>query len=419
MTRLQVRIAGILIGAICLVVAVSSLVIFVAMSYPAPDRMAGPVTFQIRALYGAVSSSPASFPRLTEADVARLGPERADLTDAVRGRMQDDGIDLPVTVFDNPATGVPVALVDIGDEHIAIDFPRDVLPPVDFWIMIGAWMGLIVIGVIVVSLIMAYRVTRPFAVLEKALGTIGPDGVLPPLPETGSHETIETARMLNRLSSRLRGAMESRMRLVAAAGHDFRTPMTRMRLRAEFLDDEERAAWLRDVDELERIADSAIGLVREEVANMPAEPLRLDQLLRGEVEDLAQQGHDLSLGTLEPAAMELPPLATRRAIRNLLINAATHGRGGTAELLAQQDQIVLVIRDKGPGIPDDLIERVFEPFFRAEPGRLQTIPGAGLGLALAAEIIERHGGSLTIRNHPEGGLEQTVTFPQRSAPLSL
>ncbi|WEK06657.1 MAG: ATP-binding protein [Candidatus Devosia phytovorans] len=412
MTRLQIRIAGILIGAICLVVAVASLVTFVAISYPAPDRMAGPVAFQIRALYGAANIGPGSFPHLTADQVARLGEPVEDLTRAITSRLQSDDISVPVAVYHDKTADTPVAVLQMAGEYIAIDFPHDTLPPIDFWLIMGAWMGLIVVGVILVSLIMSYRVTRPFAVLEQALVTIGPDGVLPPLPETGSHETIETARMLNRLSSRLRGAMESRMRLVAAAGHDFRTPMTRMRLRAEFLDDDDRAAWLRDVDELERIADSAIGLVREEVTDALVEPLSLDQLLRDEVEDLAEHGHDLTVAHLDRITLALPPLATRRAIRNLLINAATHGKGGSAELIASTDEVSLIIRDKGPGIPEDLIERVFEPFFRAEPGRLQTIPGAGLGLALAAEIIERYGGRLSICNSPDGGLRQTVVFPR-------
>ena len=415
MTRLQLRIAGILIGAICMVVAVSTFVAFVAISYPAPERMAGPVASQIRALHSFVSADPQVFSHLDPAAIAALGPIRPDLTAAVAERLRADGLALPVTVYDDPATGVPIAVTKIGGETLSVDFPSDLRPPLDLWIILGAWMGLVIIGVIVVSLIMAYRVTSPFTLLERAVGTVGSDGVLPHIPETGSRETVETAAILNRLSDRLRSAMESRMRLVAAAGHDFRTPMTRMRLRAEFLDDEERIAWLRDIDELDRIADSAIGLVREEVSTAATEPVALDQLLRGEVEDLAAQGYRLTLGQVDPVTLPLPPLATRRALRNLLINAATHGRGGQAELRVAPGMVNIVIRDEGPGIPDDLLERVFEPFFRAEAGRMQTTPGAGLGLALAAEIVERLGGTLRLRNCEGGGLEQDIAIPLRAA----
>ncbi|WP_375449443.1 sensor histidine kinase [uncultured Devosia sp.] len=410
MTQLRLRIAAILIGAIVLVLAVGTLASIVAITYPLPARMVGPMAFQIRALNGVINPGRSSFLSMTQSEIDQLGPVRADLSQAIRDQLSKDGIALPVTVYDNPQTDTPVAVVTIGSERVDIDFPKDLRPPMDFLVIMGAWMGLVVVCVVVVSLVMAYRVTRPFAVLERAVGTVGPDGVLPHVPEVGSRETIETAMMLNRLSDRLRAAMESRMRLVAAAGHDFRTPMTRMRLRAEFLDDEERASWLKDIDELERIADSAIGLVREEVSQAQLEMVWLDEMLAGEVHDLIKHGYALQLGKLDHAALPLPPLAMRRALRNLLINAATHGKSATAELHTRAGNATITIRDEGPGIPDDLLARVFEPFFRAEPGRLQTVPGAGLGLALAAEIVERSGGTLTIRNRQSRGLEQTIAF---------
>ncbi|MGV8832474.1 MAG: sensor histidine kinase [Devosia sp.] len=411
MTKLQIRIAAILIGAICLIIGVATFASIVAISYPLPERMAGPVSFQIRALNGVMTLDRETFPRMTQQDIDQLGAQRPELTEAIKTRLAEDGVNLPVTVYDNPRTNTPIAVVSIGEAHIGIDFPADLRPPLDFWLIIGAWMSLVVVGVIVVSLIMAYRVTRPFAVLEQAVGTIGADGVLPHVPEVGSRETIETAMMLNRLSDRLRGAMESRMRLVAAAGHDFRTPMTRMRLRAEFLDDDERASWLKDIDELERIADSAIGLVREEVTQVQLETVSLDELLRAEVHELGRQGYALKVEKLDTVRLPLPPLAMRRALRNLLINAATHGKSATSELICGSEMATIVIRDEGPGIPEELLDRVFEPFFRAAPGRMQTVPGAGLGLALAAEIVERSGGHLAVSNRPEGGLEQTIAFP--------
>lgn len=126
-------------------------------------------------------------------------------------------------------------------------------------------MTLIILGSTAISIFAASKIIRPLQLLEDAIGRIGADGVLPPIPETGSGEVRVTAQALNTLSSRLKTAMESRMRLVAAAGHDLRTPMTRMRLRAEFIaDDEERQKWFDDLEELDAIADSAIRIVREE-----------------------------------------------------------------------------------------------------------------------------------------------------------
>ena len=125
------------------------------------------------------------------------------------------------------------------------------------------------------------------------------------------------------------------------------------------------------------------------------------------------QDHSLELARLDQVTLEIPPLAMRRALRNLLINAATHGKGGTVELASNENAVLVRISDSGPGIPDMLLERVFEPFFRADPSRTQTVPGAGLGLAIAREIIERAGGRLSIRNRASGGLVQEISFPAR------
>lgn len=415
MTRLQLRIAAILISAICLVVLVSTLAAIVAITYPNPERMVGPVASQIRALSSFVDADPGTVADLADAAVEQLGVERAELTEAVSSWLRQDGLDLAVRVFEDPGTNTNVAVVKLGGQNVAVEFPGDMPPPRDLWIILGTWLGVVVIGVIAVSLTTAYRVTRPLAVLERAVATVGPDGVLPPVPEVGNREAVETAMVLNRLSQRLQAAMESRMRLVAAAGHDFRTPMTRMRLRAEFIDEEDRGAWLKDLDELEHIADSAIRLVQEEVSETPLEALSLDQLLLEEVRELAEQGYRLTIGRIEPAAVVLPRLATKRALRNLLINAATHGRKAIAEVLNTGPEAQVLIADSGPGIPEDLIQRVFEPFFRAEPGRVQTVPGAGLGLAIAAEIIERVGGRLEIQNKDGGGLLQTLYFRSQAA----
>ena len=186
--------------------------------------------------------------------------------------------------------------------------------------------------------------------------------------------------------------MESRMRLVAAAGHDLRTPITRMRLRAEFVeDDDDRARWLTDLDELERIADSAILLVREESGKAPPELIQLDELVGSIGSELRDQDLDVTETTTEPVKVRASRLTLNRALRNLIINAATHGVRARVEVGAANGAARIVIEDDGPGIPPDLLGQVFEPFFRADPARRQDIRGAGLGLTIAREIIQRAG----------------------------
>lgn len=410
MRSLRFRIAAILIGAIVVVVLVATTAVIFALNQPDPDRMVVPVASQIVAISAFLDENidSASQPAV---EAEEMGPLRPDLTAALQARLNDNGMDLPVTVHDKIGQGGQLAVVEVAGRQLAVEFPNMDGPPPELWIALAYWLGLIVLGVIAVSLFMAYRVTRPFAMLENAINSVGSDGVIPPIPEVGSGEARQTASALNRLSARLKSAVESRMRLVAAAGHDLRTPMTRMRIRAEFLPDEDRDSWVKDIDELELIADSAIRLVREEVSWGDHSPVELDKLLAETVEELQAQHYRIALGRLDQAIIDLlPSLAMRRALRNLLINAATHGKGGIVSLTANGPSVVIEITDKGPGIPQDLLARIFEPFFRAEPGRVQTIPGAGLGLAIAKEIIERSGGQLEVRNGPAGGLVQTITL---------
>ncbi|MFK4810365.1 ATP-binding protein [Devosia sp. ZW T5_3] len=410
MKSLRFRIAAILIGAIVVVVLVATTAVIFVLDQPDPDRMVVPVASQIVAISGFFYENTDTANQVAvEAD--EMGPLRPDLTNALQARLTHSGVDLPVTVHDKIGQDGQLALVEVSGRQLAVEFPNMDGPPPELWIALAYWLGLIVLGVIAVSLFMAYRVTRPFAMLENAVNSVGSDGVIPHIPEVGSGEARQTASALNRLSARLKSAVESRMRLVAAAGHDLRTPMTRMRIRAEFLPDEDRDSWVKDIDELELIADSAIRLVREEVSWGDHSPVELDKLLAETVEELQAQHYRIALGRLDQAIIDLlPSLAMRRALRNLLINAATHGKGGIVSLTANGPSVVIEITDKGPGIPQDLLARVFEPFFRAEPGRVQTIPGAGLGLAIAKEIIERSGGQLEVRNGLSGGLVQTITL---------
>lgn len=272
------------------------------------------------------------------------------------------------------------------------------------------YLSLVAIGVTLIAVYAANMMTRPLRMLDSTVARLGPDGTLPQIEEKGAPEIRATAKAINRLSARLNAAMESRMRLVAAAGHDLRTPMTRMRLRAEFLDEEERAAWLKDIDELDRIADSAIRLVREEDSSDPKETVALDGLVKDVTTELAELGLPVEAGQVAPFSILAAPFALKRAIRNLVTNAATHGGGARVELCSSGSGCVAVIDDDGPGIPAALMDRVFEPFFRVDEGRRQFFPGAGLGLAIAREIIVRNGGELAIENRPTGGLRQTIRF---------
>lgn len=321
-----------------------------------------------------------------------------------RGRTQR------VTITEPPDMPWPIISAPLSDGRWLI-VPMAIMPPGKdgAWALVG-WLVLVALGTTLVMVFAVRRLTEPLALLRRTAAAIDPCGELKPLPERGPTEVRAAARAINLLSLRLGQAMESRMRLVAAAGHDLRTPMTRMRLRAEFLSDDDRADFINDLDELDRIADSAIRLVREEVEGGAGETIRLDGMVADTVTELRDIGFAADLAAAVPVSIRVRPEALRRALRNLIINAATHGRKATVRVSAEAGRARVLIEDCGPGIPEELLPRVFEPFFRVDPARGAPTPGAGLGLAIAQQIVTRNGGALVLQNMAHG-LLQVLEFP--------
>jgi signal transduction histidine kinase len=329
----------------------------------------------------------------------------------LQSQLRDAGSDLDIVVTQSAEAAHPVASIKFKSGWLAIPISDRHHPRQAAVYALAGWILLIAIGIVGVALWFAYRITRHLAILQRVAATIDADGIVPRLPETGPPELKATARALNTMTTRLKNAAESRMRLVAAAGHDLRTPMTRMRLRAEFLDDEDRSMWLNDLEELDRIADSAIQLVREETQRERSRLLRVDEIITEICQDLASMKASVTIIKMEAVTISSAPLALTRAVRNLIINAATHGGGAFVTVGMENRAALITIDDEGPGIPDQSMSRVFEPFFRVDPARRKSGPGAGLGLAIAKEIVERHGGKLTLQNRSHKGLRQEIIFP--------
>lgn len=285
------------------------------------------------------------------------------------------------------------------------DFEPDIM-------VVLSYAALIAASSAVVSIIVGNMVVRPLETLQQAIESVNPQAIIPQITERGDGAALITVRLLNTLADKLKSAMDSRMRLVAAAGHDLRTPLTRMRLRAEMLDDDKaRGKWIDDVDEMMHIADSAITLVKEEVGHREYEKLRLDALVEDLVAELDMIGHKIEITRIQACEIVGGPHAIKRAISNLLINADTHGENASVAVYRDGDRVICAINDEGPGIPDDVIRHAFEPFFRADPARQRVATGAGLGLAIVKEIVTRHGGTISLTNRQPTGLYQELTFP--------
>jgi len=409
---LRVKIVVLLVLAIVSVVGLLTVVLFYLLGPPprsgraleAAARQVEMVVGLTREGVGAVSFAPGpSSGRVYERTTA-----------ALRAKLNKRGLDLPIVVS-RDGRHAPLTVSVPIESRGWLSIPISDLPPQGVpWKGLVRWLLVITVGATAVAVFTANRMVRPLVFLENAVASVGSDGLLPELPERGPAEVRATAKALNSLSTRLKRAMESRMRLVAAAGHDMRTPITRMRLRAEFVtDEEERAKWLSDLDELERIADSAIMLVREETGAAAPEMVRLDDLVGDICADLREQDLDVTSEDMQPVTVRVSRFKLNRALRNLIINAATHGIRARVSVSSPNGPMARIhIEDDGPGIPDEVIDQVFEPFFRADPARRQDIPGAGLGLTIARELIQRAGGDVSIANRPGGGLVQIVELPK-------
>lgn len=415
MNTLRAKLTGVLVGSVVLVVLLATGLSFALLSPPHFEAAEDALAAQI-VLLAELIEERADAPSIPQGAFIGVkaspagGPVAEAPTRGVNAALSRMGDTRQVVVSDPPGTQGPVISSQLADGRwLLMPIPM-IFAPEDQGRALVGWALMLALGTTAVMIFAVRRLTAPLALLERTAAAIGPHGELLPLREEGPTEVRVAARAINLLSSRLKSAMESRIRVVAAAGHDLRTPMTRMRLRAEFLDEEQRDAWIADLNELDHIADGAIRLVREEVETPAQAQVPLDALVGEVVAELREIGMPLALTTSAPVTVIARPLALKRAIRNLAINAATHGRGARVSVGACEGRAFVRIEDRGPGIPPEMLDRVFEPFFRVDPAR-SALPGAGLGLAIAREIVVNHAGTLSLGNLPSGGLEQRVSLP--------
>jgi signal transduction histidine kinase len=273
-----------------------------------------------------------------------------------------------------------------------------------------AIMAVIILGV---SVWAVRRVTAPLAALATAAERLGHDVSAPPLPETGTAETRQAARAFNDMQMRLRNLIDNRTRLLAAISHDLRTPLTLLRLRAETVENaQERDKMLATIAEMDAMIGATLQLARDQSAGEPRRQTDLTALLQSVVDHMRDTGFPVRLQAAKPIIYACQPAALKRAVRNLLDNAVRYGKSGTLEIRRASQAIEIVIDDEGPGIPQQELTRVLEPFYRLDESRSRdTGGGVGLGLAIAQAIVQTHGGTLTLSNRPGGGLRVTIALP--------
>lgn len=274
---------------------------------------------------------------------------------------------------------------------------------------------LIVDAAMLVLVFVAVRqVTRPLSVLAGAAEELGRNIDRPPLPEEGAAELVQASRALNTMQDRLRRYVQTRMHVLAAMSHDLKTPITRMRLRAEMLDDAQlKAKFIKDFDSLQEMVNSTLDYMRGlgDGGELP-EPIDLTALISSLKEDAEEAGRVVTLHGDTRSPVPGRAQALKRCLQNLIDNALAYGKRADITVRDEGAAVNIAIRDDGPGIPEGEMEKVFEPFYRVEGSRNRNSGGSGLGLSIARNIAQAHGGTVRLRNLASGGLEVTLRLPR-------
>ena len=268
------------------------------------------------------------------------------------------------------------------------------------------------LGIAVVAVITGRRIAKPMHRLAAAAGRLGRGEAVDDLSEAGPAETRETVRAFNLMRGRLDRYVRDRTAMLAAVSHDLKTPITSLRLHAEFVEDAEtRGKILAALDEMQRMTEDALAFIREDMQREETRTADLHALVDSVAADLAELGHDIAVADAGRVLVACRATALRRAVRNLLENAAVHGGRAFARIEQDDEGVRIVVEDEGPGIPEADLERVFEPFVRLETSRSRETGGSGLGLAIARGIVRGHGGDIRLENRTDDGLRATVALP--------
>ncbi|MTI42753.1 signal transduction histidine kinase [Roseibium hamelinense] len=274
---------------------------------------------------------------------------------------------------------------------------------------------LMALAIIVIVGLAARRIARPLHDLAAAAGKLGRGEDIPALKVGGPREVRAVTTAFNDMQDRLTRFVNDRTRMLAAISHDLRTPITSLRLRAEFIEDEEnREKIIATLDEMSAMTEATLAFARDEAKKEDAQPTALDSLLESLASDHQDMGHDVSLEPAERIIVTCRPVSLKRALRNLIDNAIRYGGQAELSLSSDADDAIVLVRDNGPGIPDDRLKDVFEPFVRLEESRSEETGGIGLGLAITRSIIHAHGGRIYLRNRTDSGLEAEIRLPRSS-----
>jgi signal transduction histidine kinase len=256
---------------------------------------------------------------------------------------------------------------------------------------------------------MVRRQVKPLKRLAQAANALSVDIEQPPLPEKGASELVTATRAFNRMQMRLRRHIEDRERLFSAISHDLKTPITRLRIRAELIEDEQRGIkFNRDLDELEMMVKGALQVVKDTDIHENSDEVDVMAMINGIAEFYNRDRLRVDVPIVRLPVFCGKPLALKRCLSNLIDNGVKYGERVEVEVNDQPEALTLTFNDRGPGIPPEFLDAVFDPHFRLANDQ----EGHGLGMGIAKNIVHAHGGELMIANRREGGLQVQVILPR-------
>lgn len=259
-------------------------------------------------------------------------------------------------------------------------------------------------------------VTRPLKDFAQAAERLGENIDRAPLPEKGPTEVVSAARALNEMQARLSKYLSDRTRILTAMSHDLKTPITRMRLRAELLEHEvTQAKFKQDLAELEAMVSGTLDYMRGVQDGEPVRTTDINLLLKLLQTDSGELGHVVHIDGQAHSALLCRPQSLKRCLANLIENAVKYGEVAHVQITDSGQMLQIVIEDEGAGVAANELAMLFEPFYRVEGSRSRDTGGTGLGLSIARSIAVLHGGSLHAENTEHRGLRLTLRLPRASS----
>lgn len=344
--------------------------------------------------------------------VSPIEPLQQQFAEAIVGALKPHKVSR-VVERNQPGKGLRIQVQLSDGLSVLVDARRIDMP-------VSAWVVRVLLAQLIVLVICAWiavrLVTRPLEQLAGAADSLGPDLKGPLLAEVGPTEVVRATRAFNAMQQRIAGYMAERVEILAAISHDLQTPITRLRLRTDLMENEiDREKFRKALDDMQALVHEGVTYARTlHGATEPPRRTDANALLESLVADYGDAGEEVELQGRLSGPIVTRPNALRRILVNLIDNALKFGGDVRLNVKSDGGHLVVAVLDSGPGIPVAELESVLKPFYRLEGSRNRSTGGTGLGLAIAHQLAVAMGAELSLRNRPEGGLEARLKLPNAS-----